>query len=80
MNKYKIKFQAECPNNGHLIDYLLEINTNSMIEVEKIIDVASTCNRGFHEKFADLFHQKFGGKQYMTAIHCGVIIETTRGV
>lgn len=79
MNRYKVKFQATCPVNGDAIEYSLTIESTKMIEVERIMEVVSAVNYGFHEEFADAFHKKFGGKQFMTAIHGGVTIETERG-
>lgn len=78
MNKYTIKFKAICPVNNDVIEYTLIIESSQMIEVENIKDAVNECNIDFHEKFADLLHSKFGGRQVMTAIHDGVLIETIR--
>lgn len=79
MNRYKVKFHATCPVNGDAIEYSLTIESSKMIEAERIMEIVSGCKSGFHEAFADLFHQKFGGKQFMTATHGAVMIETERG-
>lgn len=80
MNKYKIKFQAVCPVNGDSIEYSLEISANRMIKVEELLEAVNGFGTGFHEDIADVLHKKFGGKQFITAVHGGVIIETERGV
>ena len=80
MNKYKIKFQAACPVNGDVIEYSLEISRDQMIKVESLLEVVNEFTFGFHEDFANLLHQKFGGRQLMTAFHGGVIVETERGI
>lgn len=79
MNRYKVKFHATCPVNGDAIEYSLTIESFKMIEVESIMHFLSGCKQGFHEDFADKLHQKFGGKQIMTAVHGAVCIETERG-
>lgn len=80
MNRYKVKFQAVCPVNNDVIEYSLEIQTHAMIQVEHICGAVADCKKGFHEAFADLLHQKFGGKQIMIAVHGGVVVETERGI
>jgi len=51
-----------------------------MVEVEQIKEVTDQLLEGFHESFADVLHGRFGGYQFMTAIHGGVLIETERGI
>jgi hypothetical protein len=80
MNKYKVKFQAVCPVNGDAIEYSLEISTSQMIKVEGLLEAVNGFGTGFHEDIANLLHKKFGGKQLITAVHGGVIIETERGI
>jgi hypothetical protein len=80
VNTYKIKFNAICPVNEDEIQYFLTIKTSKMIQVEAIKEFTDRLSRGFHEKFADMLHGKFGGYQLMTAIHGGVTIETERGL
>lgn len=80
MNRYSIKFQSECPVNGDCIEYSLTIESENLIQVEKIKDEIKSYTRGFHETFADKLYEKFGGKQFMVAIHGGVKIETERGL
>ena len=79
VNTYKIKFHAVCPVNEDVIEYFLIIKSAKMIQVEQIKEFTERLSRGFHESFADMLHGKFGGYQYMTAIHGGVLIETERG-
>jgi hypothetical protein len=79
MNRYKIKFMSICPVNGDKIEYSLEINSCEIIMVEILWDVVDGFKKGFHEEFADVLHAKFGGKQFMSAVHGGVLIETERG-
>lgn len=79
MNRYKIKFEAICPVNNDVIEYSLTIESARMIEVERIKEAVNDLRRGFHEQFANTLHEKFGGKQFMTAVHGGVTIETERG-
>jgi hypothetical protein len=79
MNRYKIKFMSICPVNQDKIEYSLEINSVDTIMVETLWDVVDGFKKGFHEEFADVLHAKFGGKQFMSAVHGGVLIETERG-
>jgi hypothetical protein len=79
VNTYKIKFNAICPMNEDVIEYFLIIKTSNMIKAEEIKEFTDRLSRGFHEKFADMLHGKFGGYHFMTAIHGGVTIETERG-
>lgn len=79
MNRYKIKFHATCPVNGDAIEYSLTIESSSMIQAEKITSFIHEFEDGFHESFADQLHAKFGGRQFMSAIHGSVLIETERG-
>jgi hypothetical protein len=78
MNRYSTKFKAICPNNGDMIEYSLVIESSSMIQVEEITAFLHTFDDGYHETFADKLQDKFGGKQYLTAIHGTVLIETIR--
>jgi hypothetical protein len=79
MNRYKIKFTSICPVNEDKIEYSLEINSADTIMVETLRDVVDKFKKGFHEEFADELHAKFGGRQLMSAVHGGVLIETERG-
>jgi hypothetical protein len=79
MNRYKIKFMSICPVNEDRIEYSLEINSCETIMAEVILDAVDGLKKGFHEEFADVLHAKFGGKQFMSAVHGGVLIETERG-
>lgn len=79
MNRYKTKFKAKCPNNGDIIEYSLSIESCEMIQVEQIIAFLHGFVDGYHESFADQLQKKFGGRQFLTAIHGSVLIETERG-
>jgi hypothetical protein len=79
MNRYKIKFMSICPVNEDRIEYSLEINSCETIMAETILNAVEGFKKGFHEEFADVLHAKFGGKQFMSAVHGGVLIETERG-
>jgi len=80
VNRYKIKFHAICPVNGDSIEYSMTIESSKMIQVERIKEAVDLCTNGFHEAFADELHSKFGGKQFISAVHGGVFIETERGI
>jgi hypothetical protein len=80
VNRYKIKFNAICPVNGDAIEYSLTIESSKMIPAESIKEAVDECTNGFHEAFADELHSKFGGKQFISAVHGGVLIETERGI
>lgn len=81
MNIYRHNFIAACPNNGKQIAYALEIQSETMIHVEKITVACALWNPAFHEKIADALIEQFPGThQVLTAHHHGVDIETRRGV
>lgn len=79
MNIYRHQFIAACPGNGSQIIYALEIQSMSMIHVEHITLACKLHNKGYHEAIADDLHNRFGGRQVITAHHHGVDIETIRG-
>lgn len=79
MNIYRYEFVSACPSNNQQIIYRLEIQTDSMIYVEKIVTAAALQKKAYHENIADAFHKEFGGRQILTAHHHGVDIETRRG-
>ena len=81
MNIYRHQFVSACPNNGDVIIYALEIESDSMIQVEHITTQAKLCrlDATYHEKIADAFYERFGGRQTIRAHHHGVDIETRRG-
>lgn len=80
MNCYKYKFAVKCPNNGKQIFYDLEIQSTSIIFVEKIVIACELWQSEYHEKIADsLIYQFPNTKQILRAIHDGVEIETIRG-
>jgi hypothetical protein len=80
MNTYRHKFVSACPNNAEIIYYDLEIQSEQMIQVEHIITQAALCRleASYHEKIADAFFARFGGRQVIKAHHHGVDIETVR--
>lgn len=77
MNVYRQQFRATCPTNGRSVDYVLTIESPRMILVEDIQE-ATVELTGYHEDFANLLWQKFGGKQTLTAHHHGTDVETIR--
>lgn len=79
MNIYRHQFVAECPNNGVMIVYELEIQATWIIHVEHITTFTKLIQRGFHEDIADRLWDKFHGKQILKAHHHGVDIESRRG-
>jgi hypothetical protein len=78
-NTYRYQFVSHCPNNDKPIIYSLEIETESVIQVEHIVTAAALHKRAFHEAIADDFHKRFDGRQTIRAHHHGVEIETRRG-
>lgn len=78
MNKYTVKFFANCPNNGVRIEYTLTITVMKTIQVETLIDTTSKYDNWYHEDIADSLFERFKGQQVLTAFHHGVFIETTR--
>lgn len=75
---YTHRFVVLCPNNKRPIDYTLVIETDHMIQVEKIVIACRLWQEQYHEKMAEHLAQQFPGtKQVLTAHHHGVDIETT---
>jgi hypothetical protein len=79
MNIYRYQFVSHCPNNDRPIIYSLEIESDSVIQVEHIVTACSLHRRAFHEAIADELHQRFNGRHVLKAHHHGVDIETRRG-
>jgi hypothetical protein len=77
LNIYTQRFRATCPKNGRAVDYVLTIESPRTIMVEDIQAAVSDL-RGYHEEFADMLWQNFGGKQTLVAHHHGTDIETIR--
>lgn len=78
MNIYKASFYATCPSDNDIINYQLEICTDSIIWVEHIKTALSLIKSGYHETIADELHKRFRGYQTIVAIHQGVEITTIR--
>lgn len=78
MNIYRHQFVSHCPNNDRPIIYSLEIETDSVIQVEHIVTACALHKRAYHEAIADELHQRFGGKHVLRAHHHGVDITTVR--
>lgn len=76
MNTYRYSFGADCPNNGDLIIYRLEISSAKMIHVEHIKIACALHNEGYQESIAADLHARFGGTLRLVANHHGVEIET----
>lgn len=80
MNIYRHRFSCRCPNNGISIIYDLEIRSQKMIYVEKIVLACQLWQQEHHEKLADALAAQFPGTiQVLKAHHHGVDIETCRG-
>jgi hypothetical protein len=77
MNIYTQRFRATCPNNGRSVDYMLTVESPRMIMVEDIQAAVSEL-KGYHEDFADVLWERFGGRQTLTAHHHGTDVETVR--
>ncbi len=78
MNIYTQHFAAQCPVNGSSIDYTLVIMSRRMIKVEEIQKQVAELDCGFHEDFAEVLFERFGGQQYLSAHHHGTDIMTVR--
>lgn len=78
MNTYSTEFFSYCPTNDVRIQYKLVIQTENVIKVEDLLREVNYHRQGYHEEIADELHQKFGGKQTLTAFHHGVLIESVR--
>lgn len=77
-NNYQYKYFGTCPLDNETIEFSLSIETDKTIIVEHIVvGVKTICNE-LHEHQADKLLEMFGGKQYLTAVHQGVRITTTR--
>lgn len=76
MNTYRYTFAAECPNNGEMVIYRLEIETDRQIYVEHIKTACALHTEGYHEAIAADLHARFGGSLRLNANHHGVEIET----
>lgn len=81
MNIYRHRFIVQCPANSKPIIYDLEIQSDKMIHVEKIMVACAMWQQEYHEKMADsLAHQFPNTHQILKAHHHGVDIETRRGL
>ena len=80
MNTYTTSWFCKCPVNGIRILYTAKIETTEIIAVEELLaHIDQYYKDGFQELIATDLHEKFGGKQTITADHHSVIITTTRG-
>jgi hypothetical protein len=74
---YKHQFVSQCPNNGLPIVYDLCIETDKMIQVEKIVTACGYLRNAYHEDIAKALANLFPGThQSLRAMHHGVHIET----
>ncbi len=79
MNRYTYVFTSVCPVNKQVIDYKLVIDSKEKILVEKLKEhLEKFHEESYHEDMADDLMSSFPGKQYLSAIHHGVFIETWR--
>lgn len=81
MNIYRIRFAAKCKNNGHTIDYDLQIESEHFVMAEDIEATADQCSAAgiYHEEIADFCFLRHGGVQTITARHGRVDVTTIRG-
>ena len=79
MNVYTYGFISTCPNDNERISYVLVIESKQTIFAEDIVAACSEHKSAFHEVIADDLFTRLGGRQKITAEHCGVKIETYRG-
>jgi hypothetical protein len=81
MNIYRHQFVVACPANSKAIIYDLEILSQKMIYVEKIVIACAVWQSEYHEKMADSLAYQFPDTyQVLKAHHHGVDIETRRGI
>lgn len=78
LNIYRHWFVAQCPNDGEMIYYKLEIKTPEVIMVEHIKTATALFKKGHQEQIADALHEQFAGELRMWGTHQGVEIETVR--
>lgn len=79
MNRYTYNFKSVCPVNQQEIEYRLVIDTKEKILVEDLKEhLIKHHAESYHEEIADDLVCSFPGKQYLCAIHHGVLIETWR--
>lgn len=79
MNIYRHQFVVACPANAKPIIYDLEVKSERMIYVEKIVVACALWKSEYHEKMADHLAQQFPGtRQVLKAHHHGVDVETIR--
>ncbi len=80
MNIYRHQFVVRCPANRMPIIYQLEVRSEKMIYVEKIVVACQMWQQEYHEKIADVLESLFPGThQVLKAHHHGVDVETQRG-
>lgn len=82
-NVYRQRFTAPCCNNGLVVIYDLEIETESdrfiMVEdIQAACVEAAALPKPYHENIADFLLGRFGGWQVIRAHHHGTDIETRR--
>jgi len=81
MNIYRHQFVVQCPANRQAIIYQLEVRSEKMIYVEKIVIACQMWAQEYHEKIADALALQFPGtEQILRAHHHGVDVETQRGM
>lgn len=78
MNIYKLKFYAECPSDGEMIEYDWTIESDVMLKVELLKQSCRMIVSGYHENLADDLFKQYRKKQTIVAVHMGVEITTIR--
>lgn len=78
MNIYTQAFSAKCVKNDRSVNYVLTIESPSMVLVEDIQAAVDELAKGYHEEFANRLYERFGGRQVLVAHHHGTDIVTVR--
>ena len=81
LNIYGYQFTAQCPVDGALIYYVLEIAAQKMIKAEAVKEACTFDEPVFHEVIADQLFERFGERQVLQELctRRGVEIKTVRG-
>jgi hypothetical protein len=72
VNIYTYQFVSECPNDGEMICYSLELKSNDMLMVEHIKLEAALHKKAFGEKITQSFYDRFKCFVKLSAVHQGV--------
>jgi len=79
MNKYEFKFEASCPNNSNKDYYHIEMESDSIIQVEDIHRFLSEISKPiYQEEFTDLLSENFAASITVVGFHQKIKITTKR--